>query len=71
MEEEVFNSEEALKVAIPADLHGLRLDAAAAPLFPDFSRSRLAAWLQAGRLQRTHQASRPKAEVAVDDPLLL
>ena len=71
MEEEVFNSEEALKVDIPADLHGIRLDAAAAHLFPDFSRSRLAEWIKAGRLQRNHQASRPKDKVAVDDQLLL
>ena len=48
MEEEVFNSEEAVKVQIPADLHGTRLDAAAAHLFPDFSRSRLAEWIKAG-----------------------
>jgi 23S rRNA pseudouridine1911/1915/1917 synthase len=71
LEEEVFNSEEALKVQIPADLHGTRLDAAAAHLFPDFSRSRLAEWIKAGRLQRNHQAAKPKDKVAVDDQLSL
>ena len=71
MEEEVFNSEEAVKAQIPADLHGTRLDAAAAHLFPDFSRSRLAEWIKAGRLQRNHQAAKPKDKVAVDDQLSL
>jgi 23S rRNA pseudouridine1911/1915/1917 synthase len=36
--------------AIPADLAGLRLDQALARLFPEHSRSRLQAWVRAGRV---------------------
>ncbi|WP_232096570.1 23S rRNA pseudouridine(1911/1915/1917) synthase RluD [Denitratisoma oestradiolicum] len=36
---------------IPRECAGLRLDAALAQLFPDFSRSRLQAWMKAGRVR--------------------
>ncbi len=36
--------------AVPAQLAGLRLDAAAAKLFPDHSRSRLSQWIEDGSL---------------------
>ncbi|MBI2383589.1 MAG: 23S rRNA pseudouridine(1911/1915/1917) synthase RluD [Gammaproteobacteria bacterium] len=39
-----------LTAAVPAELHGTRLDAAAARLFPDYSRARLQAWIEEGRL---------------------
>src|SRR5262245_33517365 len=35
---------------IPADLAGLRVDQALARMFPEHSRSRLAAWLRDGRI---------------------
>jgi 23S rRNA pseudouridine1911/1915/1917 synthase len=38
------------KVVVPADAAGLRLDQAAAALLPEFSRSRLKAWIDAGCL---------------------
>jgi 23S rRNA pseudouridine1911/1915/1917 synthase len=38
------------RVAVPADLAGRRLDQAAAALLPEFSRSRLRAWIDAGAL---------------------
>jgi 23S rRNA pseudouridine1911/1915/1917 synthase len=37
-------------VSVPADLAGRRLDQAAAALLPEFSRSRLRAWIDAGAL---------------------
>jgi len=35
---------------VPTDLHGVRLDAAAAQLFPAYSRARLKTWIEAGAL---------------------
>ena len=67
MEDEVLGAEEPLSARVPADLHGQRLDAVAAALFTDFSRSRLAEWIKAGRLQRNQSAAKPRDKVAVDD----
>ena len=46
---------------IPAECAGLRLDQALARLFPQFSRTRLAAWLRQGRI-RIDQRSLPPDE---------
>ena len=43
--------------AVPADLDGARLDAAAARLFPAYSRSRLQAWIEQGLLTRNGAAA--------------
>jgi 23S rRNA pseudouridine1911/1915/1917 synthase len=43
--------------------HGLRLDQAAAELFPDFSRSRLQAWIRSGALRLDGQQTRPRDKV--------
>ena len=51
--------------------HGARLDAAAAVLFPDFSRSRLAEWIKSGRLRRNGEEAKPREKVAVGDLLVL
>jgi 23S rRNA pseudouridine1911/1915/1917 synthase len=45
LQEEVSEDGEARAEVVPRDLHGARLDAAAAALFPDYSRSRLAEWI--------------------------
>lgn len=37
--------------SVPAEMHGWRLDQAAARLFPSFSRARLQAWIDEGRLR--------------------
>ena len=42
---------------------GLRLDQAAAELFPDFSRSRLQAWIRSGALRLDGQQIRPRDKV--------
>ena len=39
-----------LSAVIPADLAGSRLDQALSKLFPDYSRTRLQAWIEAGRV---------------------
>ena len=71
MEDEVLAAEEPLSARVTADLHGQRLDAVAAALFTDFSRSRLAEWIKAGRLQRNQSPAKPRDKVAVDDHLVL
>jgi 23S rRNA pseudouridine1911/1915/1917 synthase len=42
------NNEEIVNLAIPASAAGRRLDQALAEMFPDYSRSRLTAWVKAG-----------------------
>ena len=71
MEDEVLSGGESVSARVPDTLHGARLDAAAAALFPDFSRSRLAEWIKAGRLRRNDQNAKPRDKVVVDDHLLL
>lgn len=44
-------TETALAVRIPDELAGRRLDQALAQLFPDYSRSRLTAWIRSGHVQ--------------------
>jgi len=46
-----------MRASIPADMGGLRLDQALARLFPQYSRSRLQAWLKSGHI-RVDGASR-------------
>ncbi len=45
---------------IPADLAGLRLDQALARLLPDYSRSRLKEWIEAGRVSVENRVPRPR-----------
>lgn len=47
---------------IPREYAGLRLDAALARLFPDLSRSRLQAWLKAGKVRVAGAAADPKSK---------
>jgi 23S rRNA pseudouridine1911/1915/1917 synthase len=51
--------------------HGLRLDQAAAELFPDFSRSRLQAWIRSGELRMDGNCARPRDRVSQDALLSL
>jgi 23S rRNA pseudouridine1911/1915/1917 synthase len=48
---------------IPADCAGLRLDQALARLLPEHSRSRLAAWMKAGKVSLGDTAADPKRKV--------
>ena len=45
-----------MRAALPAALAGLRLDLALAKMFPQYSRSRLQAWLKAGHVKVTRGA---------------
>jgi 23S rRNA pseudouridine1911/1915/1917 synthase len=57
---------------VPADLHGKRLDAAAARLFPSYSRARLQGWIEQGLLTRNGAAAtRTRDIVHGGDCLLL
>jgi 23S rRNA pseudouridine1911/1915/1917 synthase len=49
-----------LEIRIPDSRRGQRLDQALAELFPDFSRTRLKAWIEAGRVQVDGRVPRPK-----------
>ena len=63
---------EALRATVPETLANLRLDAAAAKLFPDFSRSRLKDWIESGALTRNGEGVRRVREaVAAGDVLAL
>lgn len=52
-----------LMARVPEALHGCRLDQAAATLFPEYSRSRLQAWIKAGELRVDGAAARPRDKV--------
>jgi 23S rRNA pseudouridine1911/1915/1917 synthase len=49
-----------LDATIPEHLAGRRLDQALAELFPDFSRSRLTAWIKAGAVRLDGEAAAPR-----------
>lgn len=49
---------------IPEQLAGLRLDQALARTFPEYSRSRLTAWLKAGRVRIDGRLLRPRDRIA-------
>ncbi|MCZ8130621.1 MAG: 23S rRNA pseudouridine(1911/1915/1917) synthase RluD [Steroidobacteraceae bacterium] len=53
-----------LEARIPDESRGQRLDQALAALFPDHSRSRLKAWIEAGRVLVDGRAPRPRDLVA-------
>jgi 23S rRNA pseudouridine1911/1915/1917 synthase len=60
------------RATVPHELAGSRLDAAAARLFPDYSRSRLQAWIEQGRLRVNETVvTRTRQPVAADDELVL
>ena len=71
MEDEDLAGDETMTARVPEALHGARLDAAAASLFPTFSRSRLSDWIKLGRLQRNQSNAKPRDKVAVADRITL
>jgi len=60
-----------LEAVVPVDLGGDRLDQVAARLFPDYSRSRLQAWIKKGELQVDGQQRRPRDKVSPGAVLLI
>ncbi|HEY5790908.1 MAG TPA: RluA family pseudouridine synthase, partial [Gammaproteobacteria bacterium] len=53
-----------LDAVVPAELAGRRLDQALAELFPDYSRSRLQAWIRDGQVRVDGAALRPRDRVS-------
>jgi 23S rRNA pseudouridine1911/1915/1917 synthase len=51
------------RAEVPDELGGERLDQVAARLFPDYSRSRLQAWIRGGELQVDGESRRPRDKV--------
>ena len=60
-----------LEAVVPENLGGDRLDQVAAQLFPDYSRSRLQAWIKKGELQVDGQQHRPRDKVCAGALLLI
>jgi len=60
-----------LNATIPETLAGRRLDQALAELFPDYSRSRLKQWLEAGHVKVDGQQMRPKDKIWGGEQILL
>jgi 23S rRNA pseudouridine1911/1915/1917 synthase len=63
--------EQQLDAEITPDLAGQRLDQALAALFPDYSRSRLQAWVRDGRVRVNGAVLRPRDKVQVGDRVQL
>ncbi len=72
---ENYNSTDAgmtpVKLAVPAGCAGLRLDQALANLLPEYSRSRLAQWVRAGRVSLNGRAAPPKQKVREGEVILV
>lgn len=60
-----------LAAEVPAELDGERLDQVAARLFPEYSRSRLQAWIRTGELQVGGEQRRPRDRVRRGDRLVV
>ncbi|QEY26424.1 23S rRNA pseudouridine(1911/1915/1917) synthase RluD [Neisseria zalophi] len=54
------NAETCINLTVPLDLAGMRLDAALAKLLPDYSRSRLTAWIKEGAVTVNEKTAQPK-----------
>lgn len=54
------NTESFINLNIPVGLAGMRLDAALAKLLPDYSRSRLSAWIKDGAVSVNGKSAQPK-----------
>lgn len=52
-----------IRLIVPADCAGLRLDQAVANLLPEFSRNRISRWIRDGRVVMAGQALQPKTRV--------
>ena len=54
---------EPLRLTVPIDLAGLRLDAALAKMLPDYSRSRIAGWIKDGEVLCNDAPASPKTKL--------
>lgn len=57
------DTENCLNLTVPVALAGQRLDAALAKLMPDYSRSRLSAWIKDGAVLLNGEKAQPKAKL--------
>ena len=60
-----------LQAQVPENLQGLRLDQAAAQLFPDYSRARLQLWIKSGELTVDGQVKKVRDKLLPGETLLL
>ena len=58
-----------LKLTVPNDLAGMRLDAALAKLLPDYSRSRITTWIKDGFVQMNGKTVSPKEKLIGSEEL--
>ena len=58
-----LEAESCVKLTVPLDMAGLRLDSALAKLMPDYSRSRLATWIKEDLVIVMVKPARPKREI--------
>ncbi len=59
----VPEAESCVKLTVPVEMAGLRLDAALAKLMPDYSRSRLTNWIKDGDVMVNDKPAQPKAKM--------
>ncbi len=62
---------ETVTATVPNDMMGQRLDAVAAELFPDYSRSRLQAWIKSAALTVDGASARPRDKLLGGEQLAL
>src|ERR1043165_3121026 len=60
-----------MRSTVPSDLGGMRFDQALARLFPQYSRSRLQAWLKAGHIRLDGRSAEPRYPVTGGGHVLL
>lgn len=63
------DTENCINLTVPAELAGQRLDAALAKLLPDYSRSRLSAWIKEGAVLLNGAPARPKERLIGNETL--
>ena len=59
-----MNDKVELQASVPHEMHGSRLDQAAAQLFPQYSRSRIQEWIKAGAVSVDGRQCRPRDKVS-------
>ncbi len=59
------------ELQIPDELAGLRLDMALARLLPEYSRSRIKAWIASGQVTRNGAACKPREPVEAGDAIVV
>ena len=66
-----MSTEKNLEVVVPMHAAGQRLDQALARLFPDYSRSRIKRWIEAGRIQVDQRSCSAKQKIIGGEQIIL